>query len=1051
MVFIIWIFLPKTTSCKALSASSVKQVNSALWHMRLGHASTAVLHKISHVAPHLVDDNLKACLVYPLSKQTNLPFPVSTSHATGLFDLIHVDLWGPYRHETHTGCKYFLTIVDDHSRAVWTYLLPTKQHATAQLFRFFSYVQQQFGKSVKTFRSDHGTEFFNQTLVSYLLDKGICQQASCVNTPAQNGRVERKHRQILNIARSLRFHSGLPIKYWGECILTASYIINRLPSPILDYKTPFQCLYNDVPDYSLLKVFGCLCFASTHDTDKFDPRALRCVFMGYLFDHKGYKLLNLETKQMFISRHVVFHETTFPFLSKIDKAQSPDATFVQEWLYLPVSPHVPLVSDMPGETTDMSTDMSADMSFTSSPQNTHRSSSPVSPGDGASPVHSGENSSAGHLDSIPDWNTSPPDLDTLINLTPEVDDVSVDLPRKSTRAVTRPVWWSDYVVPTSSNNVVKYPIQNYISTHSFAPDHAAFLVKISKQVEPKNFAQAVKDPNWVSAMNKELDALEADHTWDLVPLPPGKKTIGCRWVYKIKYHANGEVERFKARLVAKGYTQEEGVDFHDTFAPVAKGVTVKSVFAVTAIKGWSVFQLDINNAFLHGNLHEEVYMDIPLGYNVSGISNLVCRLVKSIYGLRQASREWNTKLKDFLIDFGFHQSLADYSLFIHKQGSSYILAVVYVDDILLTGNNVSLIDTLKAALHSAFSIKDLGEAKYYLGLEVSRSSDGIMLSQKKFILDMLQSANLLDAKPLSIPLDQHVKMYDNDKSGRLIDNPLLYRSLVGKMLYLTFTRPDISYSVHLLSQYMQAPREKHLSAVFRVLRYLKCTAGLGLFFQSNNSLVLQGFCDSDWGGCTSTGRSVTGYCLQLGSALISWQAKKQSVTSLSTTEAEYRALATVTTEVMWLKSLLADLNISTDYVVSIFCDNQAAIDIALNPVQHARTKHIELDCYFVREKVHSKIIMPQKIASKFQLADIFTKALGGTAHWFICSKLGLHNPCVTPTCGGNIADKDTSETAVQAQVYNVVLDNMNRVQYKASIFKAMKGQINTELLYYVWC
>lgn len=323
----------------------------------------------------------------------------------------------------------------------------------------------------------------------------------------------------------------------------------------------------------------------------------------------------------------------------------------------------------------------------------------------------------------------------------------------------------------------------------------------------------------------------------MVSLPPGKQTIGCKWVFKIKYLANGAVDRYKARLVAKGYTQEHGVDFHDTFAPVAKGVTVKSVMAIAASKNWPFFQLDINNAFLHGDLFEEVYMDLPLGYKVDNPS-LVCKLIKSIYGLRQASRQWNKKLSEFLLSLGFVRSLADYTIFTHHQSSMFIVAVLYVDDILLTGNHMTFITSVKASLHTKFSIKDLGQARYYLGLEISRNDTGLVLSQQKFILDMLSSTRLLNSKPLSIPLDQNIKLYDSVKSGALIQNPSLYRSLVGKLLYLTFTHPDINFVVHLLSQFMQAPRVKHLDALFRVLHYLKCTAGLGLYFPVDNNLSL---------------------------------------------------------------------------------------------------------------------------------------------------------------------------------------------------------------------
>ncbi|KAL8089880.1 hypothetical protein AgCh_039367 [Apium graveolens] len=335
--------------------------------------------------------------------------------------------------------------------------------------------------------------------------------------------------------------------------------------------------------------------------------------------------------------------------------------------------------------------------------------------------------------------------------------------------------------------------------------------------------------------------------------------------------------------------------------------------AIAASKNWPIYQLDINNAFLYGDLLEEVYMDIPL--------------------------------------------------------------VVYVDDILLTGNHSHFIVQVKAVLHEKFSIKDLGQAKYYLGLEISRNDEGLVLSQQKFTLDMLSSTKLLDAKPLSIPLDQNIILFDNIKSGALVFNHSLYRSLVGKLLYLTFTHPDISFCVHLLSQFMQAPREKHFAALLCVLRYLKCTVGLGLFFPVQSDLVLQGFRDSDWGCCTITGRSVTCFYLKLGSSLISWQAKKQSVTSKSTKGAEYRALASITTEIMWLKYLLVDLQVPVTNAVVVYCDNQAAVEIANNPFQHARTKHIELDCHFIREKVQAGIISPQRISSKDQLADIFTKAL----------------------------------------------------------------------------
>lgn len=293
-----------------------------------------------------------------------------------------------------------------------------------------------------------------------------------------------------------------------------------------------------------------------------------------------------------------------------------------------------------------------------------------------------------------------------------------------------------------------------------------------------------------------ITALEANNTWSLVPLPPGKRTIGCKWVYKVKYLANGEVERLKARLVAKGYTQSARIDYHDMYAHVVKMVTVRTLLVIASAKGWFVEQLDVNNAFLHGDLTEEVYMQPPPGYKLqSSQKHWVCRLIKSIYGLKQASREWFAKLTSSLIQAGYKESLLDYSLFTYTSGPIFVAVVVYVDDILIAGNDMPTIQALKTLLDVQFNIKDLGPIKYYLGLEVSRNDQGIFLNQQKFVQYLLKSANMLDCKPLAVHIAPHIKLFDSAESGDLISDSSLYRSLVGKLLYLTSTRPDIAYSV----------------------------------------------------------------------------------------------------------------------------------------------------------------------------------------------------------------------------------------------------------------
>ncbi|CAH9072350.1 unnamed protein product [Cuscuta epithymum] len=508
---------------------------------------------------------------------------------------------------------------------------------------------------------------------------------------------------------------------------------------------------------------------------------------------------------------------------------------------------------------------------------------------------------------------------------------------------------------------------------------------------PSNAANST-DPLWRAAMQKEIQALEANGTWTLIPLPQGKKLIESKWVYKIKYKPNGDVERYKARLVAKGFTQIEGIDFHETFAPVAKLVTVRCLLAVAAKRQWVVHQLDVNNAFLHGDLHEDVYMRIPQGFAKKGDTR-VCKLQKSLYGLRQASRNWYEKFTSALTKIGFRQSRADHSLFIYRQGSTYTAALIYVDDVVLAGNDLTHISQIKHYLHEQFTIKDLGPLKYFLGIEVARSSSGIVLSQRKYALDILQESGMLGSRPSTTPMEQNLKLRPDDDSA-LID-AAMYRRLIGRLLYLTVTRPDIVFPVNQLSQFLSQPRQSHLDAAHRVLRYLKATPGLGIFLSSSSDLSLKGYCDADWASCSFTRRSSSGYFITLGGSPISWRTKKQNVVSRSSAEAEYRAMAVAVSEIIWLRWLLRDFGVFSVTPTSLFCDNQAARHIATNPVYHERTKHVEMDCYFVRERVMSHEIQPQPISTHHQVADIFTKALGSEQFQYLSSKLGvrdLHAP-----------------------------------------------------------
>ena len=452
-------------------------------------------------------------------------------------------------------------------------------------------------------------------------------------------------------------------------------------------------------------------------------------------------------------------------------------------------------------------------------------------------------------------------------------------------------------------------------------------------------------------MDAEFLALQRNKTWHLVPPKEGRNIIDCKWVYRIKRKADGSIDRHKARLVAKGFKQRYGIDYEDTFSPVVKATTIRLVLSIAVSNGWSLRQLDVHNAFLHGVLEEEVYMRQPPGYQDKLHPNYLCKLDKALYGLKQAPRAWYHRLSMKLQALGFKPSKGDTSLFFYRKGGLIMYILIYVDDIIVASSSPEGTKVLLQALMSDFALKDLGELHYFLGIEVSKVRDGIVLSQAKYANDVLKRTGMQQCKPASTPMSASEKLSAYEGTPVSAEGSTRYRSIVGALQYLTLTRPDISFAVNKVCQYLHALTTVHWTTVKRILRYLKNTTRLGIRIARSPSSLVSGFSDADWAGDVDDRRSTGGFAIFFGSNLVSWSARKQVTVSRSSTEAEYKAMANATAEIIWIQSLLQELGVQSPPVARLWCDNIGATYLSANPMFHAQTKHIEIDYHFVRERV----------------------------------------------------------------------------------------------------
>ena len=505
--------------------------------------------------------------------------------------------------------------------------------------------------------------------------------------------------------------------------------------------------------------------------------------------------------------------------------------------------------------------------------------------------------------------------------------------------------------------------------------------------DPTSFSQAIScsdSDKWILAMKEELKSMADNDVWDLVELPKSTKPIGCKWVYKTKRDSSGNIERYKARLVAKGFTQKEGIDFKETFSPVSTKDSLRIVMALVAHYDLELHQMDVKTTFLNGDIEETIYMVQPENFESKDSKHLVCKLKKSIYGLKQASRQWYRKFDHVITSFGFKENTIDQCIYLKISGSKFIILVLYVDDILLASSDVNLLHDTKKFLSKRFEMKDLGEASFVLGIQIDRDrSKGILgLSQKAYIDKVLSRFGMQNCAPGDTPVAKGDKLSllqcpkTDLEVKEMQDIP--YASAVGSIMYAQVcTRPDIAYIVGMLGRYLSNPGMDHWKAVKRVLRYLQRTKDYKLTYQRSDHLEIIGYTDSDFAGCIDSRRSTSGYVFMMAGGAISWKSVKQTLIASSTMEAEFIACYEASNQAIWLRNLITGLQVveGIERPLKINCDNKAAELYSKNNRSSSKSKHIDIKFLVVKERVQSFQVSIEHISTDSNVADPLTKGL----------------------------------------------------------------------------
>lgn len=979
--------------CRLTKSNDITK--SQLWHNRLAHASMQYIKK-AVPAKDLDKDGLSHCEACvkggikrrPYNKgRGNRKFTKSESEVEApqtenRMDKVMADTCTPYpQNPSNNGNKHFFIILDIHTRKSWVRFAKSKSDFPAVFKQWLGEVQNETKLTPILFMPDGGTEFTNNQMRQILKDNNIQFMTTCAGNPNQNGFVERVNGVVLEKMRKLLEQANLPPRFWEDAVRYVVEIQNAMPHRGIDFKTP-NSMWSNKPDKTLerSRTFGCEVWYLVNNSDKLrkgTDKYRKGMFLGTSVEQKGWRVLDLATKTIVNTRDAYFVEHKFPY-TEPKASRKPEVVEQENDYTVLVGQYAQFNSN--GEDNEVGGEILENEMDEKHNDVDQVDSPPSSPPD-----------STGQVDSPPD---SPPagGVRRSTRRTKPVDYTEGQNLKTRLRNLDGEATNVGYTGLGGSNpeadvEIEEVSVPNIEGVEDEQRELAASAVQLGEDFRHMSRKKIMDGPlkaEFTAAEERELECIKKHGTWTVVKRPKGRNVITSRWVYDVKRDGDNNITVYKARLTAHGFKQREGEDFNETFAAVAQMKSFRATVALSRELDLRMTQIDISNAFLHGELEEEIYMEFPEGVEIEPGHCL--KLEKGLYGLKQAGRIWNSTLVSTLKEIGFKQLVSDTQVFCLNKGKSRFVIGIHVDDITMATNSESMRSEVMAKLREKFLVKDLGDLTYYLGIKVATEGDATCLSQPAYVEKLIHKFNMMDANPCATPgvagmqlSAEDCPQTDHDKA-EMKKKP--YRSLVGSLMYAYIsTRPDIGSALMQVAAWCQNPGKVHWRHAKRILRYAKSTMGQAIRYakvgSDNGKVDIIVYCDSDWAQDINDRKSISGYVVKLAGGPISWQSKKQATRAMSACEAEFISLTEATKEVLWLTYFLTELGVEYN-TPQIFTDSQSAMEWTKNAVHHQRTKHVALKYFFIRDEVRDKRVKIQYISTDKNQADLLTKVTGRT-------------------------------------------------------------------------